>query len=295
MVRERLTALFNEVASIVPIRKLPVEVTYREAVEVTKRVLRSLREYLSEIHVMFSGGKDSLVVLHLASSIFDKVKCVYIVVNGNTHEKNEEYVTSIAHDLGVTLVPLRRSNMEFYSQVVKWGWPGPRRKWCMTEFKRKPIEKYFRNESTPIALVGTKRSDSGRRKLYVEKDGILYISKWSTIVLRPIAHWSNEFVKRYIKEKRLPICGLYDELGESGNCVYCPFIVNKAYYRKLLEHYPCWIKKILLAEAQVKKGKPFILGRRKVGLAEIIGIEYSELLRLLDSRCGTQQQVLELD
>ncbi len=280
-------SLYREINNALRIEKLPMTTTYREALELSKEVLRRLSDYNDEIHVMFSGGRDSLVVLHLAVEIFNKVRCIYVVVTGNTHEKNIEYVYSITKELGVSLTVLKREDIEFYAQVIKWGWPGPRRKWCMTEFKRIPIERYFKLINYPVALVGTKRSDSGRRKLYVEKDGMLYISKWSTIVLRPIAHWSDEFVKRYIEENSLRTCDLYHELGESGNCVYCPFITSRDYYRKLYVRYPRWLRKIVYAELKVKKGKPFIFGRKKVSICEIIGIPLSELIKRLNLDCST--------
>jgi len=39
-------------------------------------------------YIMFSGGKDSLVCLDLASRVWkDNFKVIYIEITGNTHEK----------------------------------------------------------------------------------------------------------------------------------------------------------------------------------------------------------------
>jgi len=284
----RLAPLYQEISRVLGLRRVPYVRSFQEALSITKDILNRLRDYNDEIYVMFSGGRDSLVVLHLASTIFNRVKCIYIVVNGNTHEKNSAYVKRITRELGVDLIVLMRRDIEFYERVVKWGWPGPRRKWCMTEFKRRPIESYFKGSSYPVVLIGTKRSDSGRRKIYVENDGIVYSSKWSTIAVRPIAHWNDEYVEKYLEENSLPKCELYEELGESGNCVYCPFIVSRDYYRRLYEKYPRWIKKIVCAELLVKRGKPFVFGRRKISILDLLGKSLSELARELELDCCAQ-------
>jgi len=243
--------------------------SYEESLRLSERIIRSIGG--GEVYVMFSGGRDSLVVLDLARRILGRVKALYVEVTGNTHEKNISYVYIVARELGVELIHLKRRDMEFFERVVKWGWPGPGRRWCMTEFKRRPIERFFRsNGGRGTVVVGVKAWDSPRRKKYIVRDGIAYSSGWRTVVVRPIIHWTREHVLRYIAEHRLPDNPLYEELGESGNCVYCPFIMNGLYYHNLMLRYPEWYRRIEEVEKKVRKGTPFVSGPRRFTLKQLI-------------------------
>jgi len=250
--------------------------SYEEVLGLTLEILEELRDLGNEVYVMFSGGRDSLVLLDLSRKVLRDVRAVYVEVTGNTHEKNREYVYRIVKMLGIELIHLKRNEYEFYERVCKWGWPGPGRRWCMTEFKRKPIESFFRCRSpAAMVLVGVKAWDSPRRRKYIINDGVAYRSSWGTVVVRPILHWTREHVITYIKEVGLHDNPLYAELGESGNCVYCPFIMDGRYYLNLRIRYPEWYRKIEAVEKIVRNGTPFVSGPRRFTLNQLIQRSFS--------------------
>ncbi len=224
-------------------------------------------------YVMFSGGKDSLVVLDLAYRALPRrvLRVAYIEVTGNTHEENLAYTRKTVERYGLPLHHLRHTE-DFYSLVERWGWPGPRRRWCMTVFKKNQANKLGR----AIALTGVKWSDSSWRRRWRDAGVLGVIPGWKPVFLKPIFHWETSDVKTYIKERKLELNPLYHKLGGSGNCVYCPYNMNPDYYTRLAKYYPHWWNKLLQAEEKVEKGKPFLKpGVGKLGFRDIV--ELSEI------------------
>jgi len=214
---------------------------YHDALKFSLTMIRKIYDYANNngkpIYLMFSGGKDSLVLLDLVCSAVParNVKVIFIEVTGNTHDKNIQYVYRIV--LNHYKVPMKNfihllnRKYDFFERVTKWGWPHIRRLWCMNVFKRYIIAKFFKNSypnEPPLVFVGTKISDSPLRKKRLLVNG--------------------------------PICLLRN----------CPFIMNRQYYTRLKILYPSWFKKILVAEKLVKKGAPFLIGKKKIYLKELI-------------------------
>ena len=239
---------------------------------------------------MFSGGKDSLVLLDLTLKVIPKeqVKVIFIEVLGNTHERNTSYVYEIIKSYfeipKENFIHLKH-NKDFYNLVTKWGWPGPRRKWCMNVYKRMVLNRYFKDNYSekPVVLVGTKAKDSYRRLKKLRVNGILLDKLWWNYAIRPLVHFSTAHVYEYIKLNGLPMCPLYSELGGSGNCVYCPFNTKRSYYLKLYKLYPQWMYKIIKAELKVRKGTPFMILSRKISFQDMLGKEvYEKIIEELE-------------
>ena len=249
-------------------------------IKLSLKILNDIKDILQDevIYVMFSGGKDSLVLLDLVLKVFpaELVKVVFIEVTENTHEKNVKYVHKIINDYynipRGNFIHLRR-DVGFYDLVTMYGWPGPRRRWCMTEYKKRVINSYFKktHEHKPVVLVGTKAGDSSKRASKIKLDGIFLNRDWGCYTVRPIIHFSTKQIYEYIRMNNIPICELYYELGESGNCIYCPFIQRRDYYLKLYKLYPEWIYKMIRTEIMVRKGKPFLRGSKKISFRDILG------------------------
>jgi len=260
-----------------------------DSIKLTLKILMTLQKFVKDepIYIMFSGGKDSLVLLDLCIRVLprEQLKVVYIEVKDNTHEENVGYVYStVRHYYEISrenFVHLCNTKLGFYEAVAKWGWPGPRRKWCMNVFKRLVLMKYFKSKHNdkPLVLVGTKILDSKRRLKRFSRNGIVTDKFWWNIAVSPIAHFTDQHVHEYITRYNLPMCKLYQELGESGNCVYCPFVMRREYYLQLYRLYPHWIYKIIATELKVRKGSPFIISPKRIGFKDILGEDlYNKIL-----------------
>ena len=230
--------------------------------------------------VGFSGGKESTVLLHLVVRLMksmgnpDKLKVIYIEISGNTHEENIQYVYSIIKKLGISqdnFVHLK-SSLDFYKAIKKWGFPSFKRRWCMNVFKRMVLIKYIKSLNKKIIMfVGDRFSDSVRRRTLLSKKGILeYNRSWNQYTSHPIAHWSLNHVFSYLILNNIELNPLYYKIGSSGNCVYCPFVTDIEYYRRLRKYYPEWYKKILQAEQSMKnKGGALFVANRAVSYTHL--------------------------
>lgn len=243
----------------------------------------------------FSGGKDSAVMLHAVYTHLRRLgyekqlKVLYVEVTGNTHEESVEYVYRFIGKLGVpreNFVHLR-ADRDFYELLVRWGFPSPRRRWCMTVFKRNVVLRFLRElGGNVIVFVGDRLSDSGRRKSLLTRRGVLeYNGYWRQYTFHPIIHWSLGHVLEYIVRYNLELNPLYTTIGSSGNCVYCPFITDTRYYQRLKQHYPQWLEKILDAEKAMRNnGGAILVSNRVYRLNDIVkngeaGKSYERLLK----------------
>ncbi len=246
-----------------------------EAVRMVSEALESGVDGLRPpLVAMFSGGKDSLVVLDIVHRSLGpgRYLAAYVEIPGNTHEENIEYAYRVAEYYGLEpgkgFLHLRHDRHEFYSLVRRWGWPGPRRRWCMTTFKTSVVNKHLRGM---VTATGVKAGDSGWRRSW-KKAGVLgRIPGWKTVFFKPIFQWTTDDVLEYIVERRLPMNPLYNTLGGSANCVYCPYNMSPEYYARVRDYYPGWWRKLVEAEEAVEKGKPFYQGRgRKLGFTDLV-------------------------
>ena len=259
---------------------------FAKSIELSSRILKDLyyclKSFEVPIFIGFSGGKDSLVVSHLVQNVLKKMRLkrlfhvVFIEVNGNTHEKNVNYVNKCIDFFNLKretqFIHIKYEKYDFWNLVSRWGFPGHRRRWCMTTFKRVPLRKSLSSgHSTPVMILGEKFADSPRRKnIYQDKGTFEYNNYWRQYSVHPILHWQRNYILKYIANKKLPINPLYEEIGASGNCVYCPYIKDLDYYKKLRDKYPEWFEKIINAENNMRnKGSALIVKSKKVWINRI--------------------------
>ena len=251
-----------------------VEASIRAVRLVAEALERGVPGVRGPLVVMFSGGKDSLVVLDIVHRALGPGRYIvaYIEIPGNTHEENVAYAYRVAELYGLRpgegFLHLRHDRHDFYGLVERWGWPGPRRRWCMSTFKTSVVNKHLPGM---VTATGVKAGDSGWRRAW-KKAGVLgRIPGWKTIFFKPIFQWTTRDVLEYIESRGLPLNPLYETLGSSANCVYCPYNADPGYYERLRDHYPHWWRRLLEAEARVEKGKPFYQGRgRRLGFEDLI-------------------------
>jgi len=188
-----------------------------------KKVLQRLNA--KDVWLAFSGGKDSAVLLDLASKVFDRFKVVYATIPANTHEECDEYVFEVTQRYDCELFVVRRDDCDFWALFRRYGYPC-RNRWCLGQFKDKGIAKVTKGRG--VGLVGVRRYESSwRRRRY---DSFVFAStktnayKWVRIVAAPLLNWTSADISAYIHRERVPVNPLYEKVGWSCNCVFCPFL-----------------------------------------------------------------------
>lgn len=172
------------------------------------------------ITVSFSGGKDSLVVLDLVTSVTNNVSAIFIDT-GLEHPVTREYVRK---HMSAKQVPLLVANAgdAFDDNFPAFGPPAKDFRWCCKVCKLAPasgiIEEKFPRGT--LTVEGNRRLESfsrSRTELIMSNPFVP-----GQIIANPIRDWTALDVWLYIIWRGLDYNPLYDEDIERVGCWMCP-------------------------------------------------------------------------
>ena len=200
-----------------------------------EEILRSAYQIFSEnLVVAFSGGKDSLVALHLAlRTVSPKVPVLF---SSTTVEFPEtiQYVQSLAKKWNLNL-HITKPKKSLFSAVKERGWASHEDRWCCRPYKEEPAFKFLTEMRVPAEITGTTRTESIYRRSLTP----IKMPKKEPFLIRvnPIYDWNYWEVWKYIKSKKLPYNPLYDKGYRRIGCWCCP-INGWTHYRRLKKTHP---------------------------------------------------------
>jgi len=191
----------------------------KEAVEFIRKVKE---KYDLPVFVSFSGGKDSLVTLHLAVKALGNDKVVVVFNNtGLEFEETVEFARRIAERYEVKFIEADAKD-NFWRGLEVLGPPARDYRWCckVTKFSilARTIKTVFPKGA--LSLVGQRKYESSSRALSPR----VWRNAWlpSIIAASPIQDWTALDIWLYILLEKLPVNKLYflgfDRLG----CWLCP-------------------------------------------------------------------------
>ena len=154
----------------------------------------------------FSGGKDSVVLLDLARRSGVRFEAHYSLTTCDPPEL-VRFIKTFDD------VVIDRPDTTMWRAVVKKGLPRRNARWCCEIFKED------RGPSGCVVLTGIRWAESDRR---AKRRMIEPCNKKRKHFLHPIMDWKNEEVWKYIHERDLRYCSIYDEGWRRIGCVGCP-------------------------------------------------------------------------
>jgi len=226
--------------------------TFHEKVKESRSLIKSLIKS-NQPYVLFSGGRDSLVTLHLVKRVCElegrKVLAVFVDTTIST-PGNREYIREICEELKVELKVLRPSQ-DFFSLVKKWGFPTVTRRWCCYHLKIEPMKKFFRkiNESK-IIFDGIRAEESSKRKAFPV---IGWHRHFKSFNCHPIFYWSKYDVLKYIEMNGLRENPLYKVFPRATDC-WCTAFKSVSQFKALKKNFPEFFKKFVEAEESLRCG-----------------------------------------
>lgn len=157
----------------------------------------------------FSGGKDSIVIYHLAERAGIQFAARYNFVPLDPPELRQ-FIRSEYPDIVVA-----RQKMSFPSLCEKKKMlPTRKVRWCCEYYKHGPI-----NERRVI--LGIRAEESPRRaKKWGETE-----NEYGDDAILPIFWWPTEDIWRYIDKYDVKYCSLYDEGFKRLGCILCPQVL----------------------------------------------------------------------
>lgn len=204
-------------------------------IAVSKAFLKSLGDP-DRIVVSFSGGKDSLVALHLATEYYgaENIDAIY-VDTGVDFPDTRKYVEKISSTLGVSVHTVYAPVKDY---ITSRGLPTKTNRWCTllktVAFKKK-LKEITEKYRKVLVIVGDRdvESEARARKPPVRKRKIY-------LEAAPIKQWSTLMVQLYIWYHNLPENPVYINGFYRLGCYICPALTSlekqvmiKKYYEQL--------------------------------------------------------------
>jgi 3'-phosphoadenosine 5'-phosphosulfate sulfotransferase (PAPS reductase)/FAD synthetase len=209
---------------------------------------------VDSMYVLFSGGRDSLVALHLSKIVSEmlrlEIKALHVDTTTST-PGNLDYVREICEEFGVDLVVLRPKH-DFFALVKKWGFPTATRRWCCYHLKIEPLKEFFMGVDTSRALLidGIRAEESWRRREFPK---LAWHRHFKCLNYHPIFEWTKEDVKSYIRMKNLRENPLYEKLPRVSEC-WCTAFKTIRQFQVLKREWPELFHKFVEAEAGLRTG-----------------------------------------
>ena len=186
-----------------------------------------------KLAVAFSGGKDSLTVLHL---VLKTIPDVIVLYNNTTIEFPEtiEYVKKLSKLWNFNL-EITRPKDTFFKLLKIHGWATHEDRWCCGPCKEEPAAKFIKDHGIQAEITGTTRTESiYRRGLKPIK---LPSKRPYFIRINPIYDWNSQEVWKYIETQKLPCNPIYEMGYRRCGCWCCP-INGPSHYSRLEKTHP---------------------------------------------------------
>lgn len=212
--------------------------TLKEKEDLALRVIDRVLSNTREAAVAFSGGRDSLVALHLTRQRWPDVQVVFINT-GIEFPETVTYVRDLSTKWDLNLhVPKPKRN--FWRLARERGLPiGGRGNGyflkelsvaadvklsnaCCNQLKITPARQFYADMGTEAVITGLRCEESLMRRLNFADYGALRWSRdYGTLNAWPLFAWSQADVQAYIKAYDLPLNPIYDMGHQRVGCWAC--------------------------------------------------------------------------
>ena len=185
-----------------------------------EEIMEFLETRASRPYIAYSGGKDSQAAAHLVHSVNPRVPLFY---------SDDEFILA---DYAAHMEAERRrwgeSLIYVQGATLHAGWHTP---WADAPYWREPppdmVDMPVRREDWFAELrrrwgfdgmiLGVRAAESLYRADYLGEEGApRRRHRWGLAECDPIAHWTDEQVWEYIREREIPYCAVYDRQEEAG-------------------------------------------------------------------------------
>ena len=182
----------------------------------------------------FSGGKDSIVIKHLA-----RVAGVRVDWHYNVTCIDPPQVISFMREHHRDVRWERSRHGNFFKHMEKKGLPPTRHvRWCCEKYKE------HSNPSGRVLLMGIRAEESPKRASLWQP--VTYMTRTKSDAVLPILSWPSEELWEYIRGENIPYCSLYDEGFTRLGCIGCP-LPGPPIQRKEFDRWPGFERRWRLA------------------------------------------------
>lgn len=198
-------------------------------------ILKQLREKDNRVILFHSAtGKDSIVLTHLCSGLFDEVICVFMYYVKDL-EQNNKYINYFEKKYkNVKFEQIPHFNL---NRLIKYGQLGAK---AIPNIKIETLRSIAlraqERHGIKNTVIGFKKTDSLNRRLMLNEFGYNFEK---TNFWYPLLDVTDKFCLEYIKRNILPSPISYDDLKSSG-----VDLVSGTYLSWCKKNYPKDLEKI---------------------------------------------------
>jgi len=213
-----------------------LKLDYESKVKKSFEIIEDALSQCKKPCVSFSGGKNSLVVLHMLLQFKPDIHVAFVNTT-NEFPETVRYVRWLAKEWDLNFIEVKPQHPWNFKKVVKcFGFPKPDR-WangephCCYLLKTKPILELFKRERFDGNFTGLSAFESRARMMNFLLKGCMIKTKYigssyrlpfEILSVKPIYFWNDDDVWRYIKENNLPVNPVYEKYGiERCGCMLC--------------------------------------------------------------------------
>ena len=213
-----------------------LKLSYEEKVRKSLEIIEDALSQSKKPCVSFSGGKNSLVVLHMLLQFKPDIPVIFCNTT-NEFPETVKYVRKLAKEWNLNLIELKPRYPWNWKKVIQcFGFPKPDR-WnngephCCYLLKTQPIRYLLIQEKFDANFTGLSAFESRARMLNFLMKGCMIKTKFigssyrlpfEILSVKPIYFWKDSEVWRYIRENNLPVNPVYEKYGiERCGCMLC--------------------------------------------------------------------------
>ncbi len=207
--------------------------------------------------VSFSGGKDSLVALHITLSTLGREVEVLFNNTGIELPETVNNVYDVCSKLGLEVTEAKPEEDKFWKSLRVFGPPAKDYRWCCKVVKLAPLARTVKTRwpSGALNIVGQRAYESFARSASLR----VWRNRWVPKLLNisPIHYWTQLHVWLYIFKHKLPVNELYFKGFDRIGCYLCPACTLAEFRYVETTHPELWNKwKVELEEWRKRIGAP---------------------------------------
>jgi 3'-phosphoadenosine 5'-phosphosulfate sulfotransferase (PAPS reductase)/FAD synthetase len=179
------------------------------------------KPYYPPCFALVSGGKDSLSTAQVLADADRLLGCVALSTGISTPDWRD-FVIDTCRARGWPL-EFHHTDQSYDDLVREYGFPGPgRHPKFMDRLKGRAVREFKRKHPNGILASGTRRDESGRRKVMAKPFGV-----WEGVpILAPIYDWTTDETWEFFNANGFTRAPAYQTLMVSGDCLCGAFAVQ---------------------------------------------------------------------
>lgn len=206
------------------IREL-MDLPLKKKVKKSLEILKEAKKKFSNVGIGFSGGTDSLVLLHLALQVFPKDIPVLFSDTQHDHKETYDFIEKIKKEWGLTNFHTFKANADRVKEFIeKFGLKTPEFTEICCEFhKIEPMRRgveTLKLDALITGIRGVEHEERAKEVLFSPRQ------KPNHMRVHPILFWRPADILEYVKKNNIECNPLYFQGYTSLGCIECTS-VNK--------------------------------------------------------------------